>query len=76
LKPAFLVVEFSQPYNPTPPFIQLPLLSPLKRHGAPDAIHTFVVTYWTRAGKLGFLTVHGLIVASSTPMAVILFWQL
>ena len=62
--------------QPYPTIHQLPLLSPLKGHGAPDAIHAFVVTYWTRAGKLGFLTVHGLMVASSTPMAVILFWQL
>jgi len=81
VKPPFLVVEFSQPYNPTPPFIQLPLLSPLKRLGEGDAIHTFAVTYRTYgAGKLGwFLAVHGLMTASSTPichMAVVHIWQL
>ena len=74
LKPPFLMVEFSQPYPTIHP--ASPPVAPQTAWHKGNAIHTFVVTYRTCAGILGFLTVHGLIVASSIPMAVILFWQL
>ena len=74
LKPPFLMVEFSQPYPTIHP--ASPPVAPQTAWRKGNAIHTFVVTYRTCAGILGFLTVHGLIVASSIPMAVILFWQL
>jgi len=68
------MVEFSQPYPTIHP--ASPPVAPQTAWRKGNAIHTFVVTYRTCAGILGFLTVHGLIVASSIPMAVILFWQL